>query len=184
MRKYRLLIGISLMMAMFFTAAFIDGNSVSAAGLTGEFKAFKAEDLNGNAVTEAVLSGYDLTVMNVWGTFCPPCIREMPDLGEISRQYKTKNVQIIGVVIDTLDYSGGYSSATIQKAKSIVSKTNADYLHLLPSPDLLAIRLNQVQAVPETLFIDREGKIVHSITGSRSKSEWISVIDAVLLKVK
>ena len=40
----------------------------------GVLSAFSATDLNGNAVDQSVLVEYDLTMVNVWATFCGPCI--------------------------------------------------------------------------------------------------------------
>ena len=61
--------------------------------------AFTAKDLQGNEVTEEIFAGKDLTVLNIWGTFCPPCIREMPELGEWARAMP-ENVQLIGLITD------------------------------------------------------------------------------------
>ena len=46
--------------------------------------AFISTDLDGNAVDNAVFENAELTFVNIWGTFCGPCINEMPDLGELS----------------------------------------------------------------------------------------------------
>lgn len=140
----------------------------------GEFSSFTSYDLAGNEVTQDILAEADLTVLNIWGTFCGPCIREMPDLGEIAEEYKDKGVQIIGLASDVYDESG------IEKANEIIEKTNANYLHLLPTQDLYDIYLKNVMAIPETLFLDKDGYILDSITGARDKETWISLIDAAL----
>lgn len=143
-------------------------------GAKGEFSSFTSYDLEGNEVTQDILEEAELTVLNIWGTFCGPCIREMPDLGEISEEYKDKGVQIIGLVSDVYDTSG------IEKANEIIDKTNANYLHILPTQDIYDIYLKNVMAIPETLFLDKEGNILDSITGARDKDTWISLIDAAL----
>ena len=140
----------------------------------GEFSSFTSYDLAGNEFTQDVLAEADLTVLNIWGTFCGPCIREMPDLGEIAEEYKDKGVQIIGLASDV------YDESDIEKAKEIIEKTNANYLHLLPTQDLYDIYLKNVMAIPETLFLDKDGYILDSITGARDKETWISLIDAAL----
>lgn len=149
----------------------VDDTDTSAAG---EFSSFTSYDLEGNEVTQDILAEADLTILNIWGTFCGPCIREMPDLAEIAEEYKEKGVQIIGLASDVYDESG------IKKANEIIEKTNANYLHLLPTQDLYDIYLKNVMAIPETLFIDKEGNILDSITGARDKDTWISLIDAAL----
>ena len=43
-----------------------------------KFPEFKTTDTNGNEVTEKIFADKDITMVNVWGTFCGPCINEMP----------------------------------------------------------------------------------------------------------
>ena len=62
-----------------------------------------------------------------------------------------------------------------------IDTTNADYLHLLPSPSLNKAYLSKVQAVPETIFVDQKGnQIGESYVGSKSKAEWKNIIDSLL----
>lgn len=58
--------------------------------LTGEFASFTSMDLDGNEVNQSIISEADLTILNIWGTFCGPCISEMPDLGELADEYADK----------------------------------------------------------------------------------------------
>lgn len=144
----------------------------------GVLSSFTATDLEGNEVDQSVLADYDLTLVNVWATFCGPCLREMPDLGELAGEYE--NVQFIGLVSDTLNSDGSLSESQIETARDIVAQTGADYLHLLPSSSLMGL-LSQIYAVPTTFFVDQEGRQVGSTyMKSMSKEEWIKVIDQVL----
>ena len=54
------------------------------------FGSFTSETLEGTEITQDIFAEADLTMVNIWGTFCGPCIREMPELGEISREYGEK----------------------------------------------------------------------------------------------
>ncbi len=149
------------------------------------FGKFTTTDLNGNEVTEAMFADYDLTMINIWATFCGPCINEMPHLGELAAEYKEKGVQIVGIVVDVMDQTGAISSSQVDLAKEIVQQTGANYTHLLPSDDLIQIKLRYVSAVPETVFVDKNGDIVDDpLVGSRSKDDWKSVIDNYLEEVK
>ena len=65
---------------------------------------FTAQDLQGNGVSQSIFADYDLTMINVWATYCPPCLQEMPDLGKLSEEYKDKGVQVLGIVSDVMDY--------------------------------------------------------------------------------
>lgn len=151
---------------------------------TGVLSAFSTTDLEGNTLDQSILADYDLTMVNVWATFCGPCINEMPDLGELAAEYADKGVQIIGLVSDTMDSDGTISDSQVETAKEIVAETGADYRHLLPSDDLLGI-LSQIYAVPTTFFVYSEGvQVGDAIVTAQSKEKWIETIDGMLAEVQ
>lgn len=163
-------------------------DSQSDAGQTteqaGVLSSFSTTDLDGNTVDQSVLADYDLTMVNVWATFCRPCIKEMPDLGELAQEYADENVQIIGLVSDVLNTDGTISEEQVQTARDIVEQTGADYLHLLPSADLFGV-LGQISAVPTTFFVDSEGEQVgYAVVSAQSKDKWAETIDAMLTEVQ
>lgn len=149
-------------------------NESSDVILTGEFKKFTTFDIYGNEINEDLIKGYDLVMINIWGTFCPPCINEMPELGELAGELLEKNILLLGICVDVYDESG------LETAREIVEDTGADYPHLLVSDDLLNIYISGVTAVPETIFLDSTGTIIGSEIGSRSKEDWEAVIDGYL----
>ncbi|WP_066644358.1 TlpA family protein disulfide reductase [Christensenella timonensis] len=145
------------------------------------FGDFKAQDLAGNEVTQDVFSGHKLTMVNLWATYCKPCLQEMPDLGEINREYAGKGFQVVGIVTDAADQSGQVVQEQADLAKEIVSATGADYTQLIPSNAMILKKLKDVTMVPETVFVDEYGKQVgESVVGSRSKEEWTRIIDGLL----
>lgn len=151
---------------------------------TGVLSSFSTTDLDGNTVDQSILADYDLTMVNVWATFCRPCINEMPDLGELAEEYADKNVQIIGLVSDVLNMDGTISEEQVQTAHDIVEQTGANYVHLLPSEDLYGV-LGQIAAVPTTFFVDNEGAQVGSaIVSAQSKDKWVQTIDEMLTEVQ
>ena len=163
-------------------------DSQSGSGQTteqaGGLSSFSATDFDGNTVDQSILADYDLTMVNVWATFCGPCINEMPDLGELAQEYADKKVQIIGLVSDVLNTDGTISEEQVQTARDIVEQTGANYLHLLPSEDLYGV-LGQISAVPTTFFVDSEGAQVGSaIVSAQSKDNWVQTIDAMLAEVQ
>lgn len=147
----------------------------------GVLEGFTSEDLSGNAVDSSIFADYPVTMINVWATFCSPCIDEMPDLGALADEYAPKGLQIIGIVSDVGDGSGGYDQEMIDLALEIVEITGADYLHLMPSADLIERKLGEIQAVPTTFFVDENGaEIGEPLVGARSADEWRSVLDYML----
>ncbi len=156
-------------------------SEVTPAATRPPFGTFTAPGIEGKDYTEALFQNADLTMVNIWGTFCGPCIEEMPYLGEIAAEYKERGFQIVGIVVDAASRSGDYDKDVVSAAFDIIEQTGADYIHLLPSEDLINIKLNQVQYIPETVFVDKNGGIVgKSIIGGKSKEDWKKTIDAYL----
>lgn len=150
---------------------------------TGVLSGFDTVDININSVNEYIFEDYDLTMVNVWATFCGPCINEMPDLGELAHEYKDKGFQIVGMVTDVQNSDGTINQSALETAKEIVSSTGADYLHIIPSDSIYYGLLEDMMYVPTTIFVDSKGNQVgEEYIGSRSKEEWIEIIDQMLLE--
>ncbi len=115
---------------------------------------FTTVDLEGNAVTQEVFSQAEVTVVNLWGTFCPPCIGEMPELGDWAREMD-EDVQLIGIVCDY--YAG--DDETLAQAQGILADSGADFVNLAADASLEEF-LFQFQFVPTTLLVDSEGYVI------------------------
>ena len=147
----------------------------------GDVITFEAEDLDGTQVTNALFAKNRVTMINIWGTFCPPCIREMPDLGKLSTDFKDKGFKIVGVVIDAMDRNGNVDNKIKENARKIIDKTKADYLHIVPDIAMFYGFLRDVQVVPTTIFVDSDGRqIGDAVLGSRSYKDWKKIIDNLL----
>jgi rhodanese-related sulfurtransferase/predicted small lipoprotein YifL len=150
-----------------------------------DFSSFIAADLDGLWVDETVFAGHDLTMINLWATFCGPCLSEMPDLKTLHEAYADQGFQVIGIVVDALNPDGSIPMSQVEQARGIVRQTGADYLHLLPTEQLVKAKVDQVMYVPETIFVNSKGEIVgESFIGSHSKEEWEGIIRDYLDKVK
>ena len=135
---------------------------------------FEAADLEGNAVSQDVFAQSRLTMVNVWATFCNPCLNEMPGLAELAAEYDPSEFQIIGVVSDVRE---GEDQALVE---SLVRETGADYPHLLANDSLDQAFLFSVTAVPTTFFFDGEGAYLGGVVGAREKSDWEELIHGLL----
>ena len=108
----------------------------------------------------------------------------MPGLGELSREFSDKGVGIVGIVTDVYPNQAG-QLINVDKALQIVNQTQADYPHLLLSEDLMKTRLGNVQAVPETFFVDSNGNVVGKThVGARSKTAWKLLVEQTLKAVQ
>lgn len=131
------------------------GKALSAfSSFPTEIATFSTVDLDGNPVDNEIFSKADLTVVNFWGTYCNPCINELPDLGKWSKSMDD-NVQMVGIVVD----AKSFESDECTTAKEIRKKTGATYTHLIAGSEFDEI-IDELVGVPTTFLVDKDGKIV------------------------
>ena len=138
------------------------------------------KDIEGKEFSKADFEKYDLTMVNVFATWCTACVKEIPDLVKLQEEMKSKGVNIVGIVTDTVDDNGENKEA-IEKSKLIHEKTNANYPFLMPDKTNFNGRLNGIQALPETFFVDKNGKIVgETYSGSHNFNDWKEIVEKEL----
>lgn len=145
---------------------------------------FKAEDVNGKEITKDIFADYDLTLVNLFTTWCSPCIKEIPELDAVDKEMANKKVNVIGMVLD-VNENGTIDKSKLDKLNKIIESTKAEYTMVLPDDVLRAGRLKGVDSVPESFFVDKDGNIVgKTYLGSHTKEEWIKIIEDELAKLK
>lgn len=136
------------------------------------FNSFSAQSFDGSIVTEKVFAECKVTMVNVWATYCAPCIEEMPVLAELEREYSGCGFRVVGIAAD--------GEKSYARAKEIVAETGADYIHLRPSADLKNF-LSEITAVPYTVFVNESGCIIGDpYLGSKSGKDWKKTIKSML----
>ena len=128
---------------------------------------------------------YELTMVNVFTTWCTPCVNEIPDLEKLHTQMADSGVNVVGIVLDAIDEKGNKSEETVEKAKLLAERTGATYPFLIPDAGGLNGRLYGIDAVPETFFVDKNGSIVgDTYSGSRSFDAWMEIVTEELAGIK
>lgn len=111
-----------------------------------------------------------VVLLNFWGTWCPPCRREIPDLVSIHNESNGKDYVIVGVVlerdIDNAERNVG----------DFASKNGIGYLNIIDKNQSIARAYGGINAVPTTFVIDKKGRIVETLVGMRSKAEFLEAI--------
>lgn len=142
---------------------------------------FETTTVDGEALTSECFADSKLTMLNVWATYCSPCLEEMPYLGEIAAAYDKTEFQMIGVVSDVVENA---EEDAINEAKELITQTGANYPHLLLSESLYNNLLSSVSAVPTTFFINQEGEVLGYLIGAYPKENWEEIISELLATIE
>lgn len=150
------------------------------------FDSFETIDFEGNTVNEKVFKGKKVTMLNIWGTFCSSCIREMPALNTLNETYADKGLQVIGIVCDVpLEENGKPNESKLNEAKEILRIREAEYMNIFPFEEMYSTVLAGSYSVPVTYFVDENGKqIGESYLGSKDLEAWQKIVDSVLAQVE
>ncbi len=115
-----------------------------------KFVDFSMKDLDGNEVTEQIFGQSEITIVNIWGTTCPPCIEELPELQKLTEEFDSSELQVIGLVADANDVA----------AKEIVESVGSNFVNLIPNADVFDSFLRYIQFTPTSVYVDKEGYIL------------------------
>ncbi len=111
-------------------------------------------------------------VLNFWATWCAPCQREIPVLIEIQNEYASRGVQIIGIAIDKKEQVERYAA-----------EKGINYPVLVGEDDAIEVAIrhgNDVNLLPYTVFIDRDGKIAAMKYGEIDRKRLVEEIEKLL----
>ncbi len=122
--------------------------------VTLDGKPAKLSDFRGKAV-----------LLNFWATWCEPCKIEMPWFVELQKEYGPQGLQVVGVAMDDADP---------KEISKFAADMHVDYPILVGKDadrENIANAYGGVQFLPETLYLDRDGKILNKMFGLISRSE-------------
>ena len=146
----------------------------STEAASGDKISFKTLTLDDREVTQDVFSGYDITIVHVWGTYCQPCISEMGDYAKLYKELPD-NVNLIAIVCDVYDGIDRNVSA----ANSILGDAGAEFTNLRTSDDIYNL-ISDLQYIPSSFFVDREGHLIGEKLNGASYSETVAQLNKYL----
>jgi len=110
-----------------------------------------------------------VVVLNFFTFFCGPCRDEMPDLNKINNELKGQGLVTVGVAL----------SSDPTQIRFLVKQLGLEY-PVLTGTDKVSQAYGDVVVVPTTFIINRQGKIVHAVLGTRTKEKFVEMIKPLL----
>jgi thiol-disulfide isomerase/thioredoxin len=140
----------------------------------------KTKDLDGKKFDMSTQKGKKLTVVNVWATWCSPCVEELPAIAKISKEYESKGVRVIGILLDAVQGNGAIDNNAIKEAKTLIANAKATYPSIIPEKTLINSVLKKTDAIPATFIIKSNGEVVDTILGGLDYDGWKKAIEKAL----
>jgi thiol-disulfide isomerase/thioredoxin len=130
--------------------------------------AYGANDLDGKAFDVASRKGA-VTLLNVWATWCGPCVYEIPQLNAIHQQFVKNGFEVVGISVDDTGVEG--VRQFVQERK-IVYPVTID-------PDGRIANLLGTSTIPTSVLIGRDGKIAWRKTGAITGNDEATLTTAI-----
>lgn len=197
MKKKILILGMALMLAAGISACNASSKTSSSEATTTEskqadakaedskqaesdkedkkFPEFTAKTVSGEDISSDLFKESKLTVVNVWGSWCGPCVQEIPELQKLYESMKDKDVNVIGLAQD--------AGTDLDAVKEIIDKNKVTYQNIVPEGATEDFVMS-LMAFPTTFFVDSDRNIVGVIQGGRNLEAFTAAVEGVLEKLK
>lgn len=116
-------------------------------------------------------------LVNLWATWCIPCLKELPDLAALEKAYAAKGFKLILVSTD--------DPAELAAAKKLLAQRAPSLTGYLQAEDDLERFVNVIDPawadiMPTSYILDRDGKLHRKLTGGKSREEFEKEILSLL----
>ncbi len=148
-------------------------DATPAASVVGTEVELTLKDLFGAEQRLSAFKGR-IVVLNFWATYCVPCRKEMPDLARVQNEYAALGVQVIGAAADPLTDQA--------KVRQFIKDTKVNFpVWLGASADDMR-RFGLGSALPGTVIIGRDGKVVAQIKGVVKEADLKKHLDTLVAR--
>ncbi len=138
---------------------------------TAEPLELTVKDLAGKPVNLKDWRGHPV-IIEFWATWCGPCRKEMPELNEIYRRYRSKGLVILGVSLDAVQGDG------IEAVEPFIE--DFKILYPIAMADEALVEKLALEAVPTTLLVGRDGRVLARIEGAGDRGELTKAAEDLL----
>ena len=141
----------------------------AAATPSNPWASLRAKDIDGNAFEFGNWLGNKPTVVNFWGTWCPPCRREVPTLVKLYKEFQPQGVEMIGIAVND----------TPEKVRNYASQNDMGWKMLLITQEMVRpFKLGG--SVPTTIFYNASGQEVDRFVGGRDYNTFKAAFEKAM----
>ena len=109
-----------------------------------------------------------VVLLNIWGTWCGPCRRELPDIVAIRKEFRQKGFEVIGVAVNERPVNG----RSIPQNLAAFAKANGLEYPIVIDDARISQHFGEPPSVPTTFVIDRKGRVTGVLVGARSAEDF------------
>ena len=137
------------------------------------------ENFNGEATSLEDLKG-SYVYIDVWATWCGPCIAEIPSLKKLESEYHDKNISFVSISIDDAKRHGGSMEKAHEKWQKMVEEEELGGVQLFAPNGWKSdfIEAYKIQGIPRFILVDPEGKIVSASAPRPSSEQLIKLFES------
>ena len=139
---------------------------------------FELKDTDEKTVSLADFKG-KVTIVDVWGTWCPPCRKEIPHFVDLYKTYKAKGLEIVGINCN----EEGSRDEIKKTIKDFAAKNRMEYRCVL-NDEKTEAKIPGFQGYPTTLFLDQSGKVRLTLVGYTPKARLEAIITTLMAEGK
>ncbi len=107
--------------------------------------------------------GKDVVVLDFWATWCGPCVASMPTLSEVTNEFRDRGVRLFAV----------NCAEQPKEVKDFVEQSGLE-LTVVMDPEGQISKAYGADGIPQTVLIDRQGKVRFVHVGSQNLREWLT----------
>jgi peroxiredoxin len=149
-----------------------DANPAAYVLESGPAPAMTWKTVSGETLALETLRG-KVVLVDFWATWCKPCVKTMPDLDALYRDYQKQGLAVVGVSVDQGDDRA-------KKVKKFLDKKPVGYPIAIDSDDATSWEAFNVAVLPTLYLIDRDGRILDRWTGIVDMAAVRSAVDRAI----
>lgn len=135
---------------------------------------FTLQSVEGEAVSSTAFDG-QVRLVNLWATWCPPCVAELPDLNALHHELAGRGLAVIGISVDD----------TAREVLDFLEETPLDFPILMDDrrvSEMLGALTDtgMIEGVPTTFIVDRQGEVREIFLGMRSLEVFRAAVEPLL----